>query len=349
MSPTIKDVAQKAGVALSTVSLVINRKSNVRQETKKRVENAIAELNYHPRRTARGLASQRTYNLGFILTEDHFSQAEPFYTKIFLGSEIEARKHHYYILLTTVQKNFRQGAPIPRFLLERNVDGVILAGKVSNGLIDFVQGMGLPLVMIDYTTPACKASTVLIDNYGGACAAVNQFIKEGHRDIAFVGGEASHPSLSERLRGYKAALQDQGIPVRDALISNAEPYTGVDDGREATRKLLGTGVPFTAVFASNDTMAVGVMRCLKEKNLTVPRDVSVIGFDDIEVCLQVEPCLSSVRVFKEDLGAIAVRRIVEKIEDDRMMVNRVLVPVELVLRESTARAPQQVIQRIVSG
>ena len=142
MSPTIKDVAQKAGVSLSTVSLVINSKSNVRPETKKRVETAIAELNYHPRRNVRGLASKRTYNLGFILTEDPFSQAEPFYTKIFLGTD---RKYHYYILLTTVQKNFREGAAIPRFLLERNVDGVILAGKVPNKLIDFVQEMGLPL------------------------------------------------------------------------------------------------------------------------------------------------------------------------------------------------------------
>jgi len=128
--------------------------------------------------------------------------------------------------------------------------------------------------------------------------------------------------------------------VRDALISNAEPYTGVDDGCEATRKLLGAGVPFTAIFASNDTTAVGAMRCLKEKNLSVPRDVSVIGFDDIEVCLQVEPCLSTVRVFKEDLGAIAVRRIVEKIENGKMMVNQVTVPVELVLRESTGACIQ---------
>ncbi len=168
MSPTIKDVAQKAGVSLSMVSLVINSKSNVRPETKKRLETAIAELNYHPCRNVRGLASKRTYNLGFILTEDPFSQAEPFYTKIFLGTEIEARKYHYYILLTTLQKNFREGAAIPRFLLERNVDGVILAGKVPNKLIDFVQEMGLPLVMIDDTTCACKASAVLIDNYGGS-------------------------------------------------------------------------------------------------------------------------------------------------------------------------------------
>ena len=95
MSTTIKDVGKKAGASFSTVSLVINNKNNISPETKKKVEEAIAELNFHPRRTARGLASQKTHNIGFILTEDHFSQAEPFYTKIFLDTEFETRKHHY--------------------------------------------------------------------------------------------------------------------------------------------------------------------------------------------------------------------------------------------------------------
>jgi len=343
MAPTIKDVARKAGVSLSTVSLVINAKANVRPDTRKKVEDAIAELNYHPRRNARDLASRKTQNIGFILTDDHFSKAEPFYTKIFLGTEIEARKHRYYILLTTVQRNFRKGSNIPRFLLERNVDGVILAGKVPTRLIVLIQKMGLPLVLIDYVEPSCKASTVLIDNFEGARMAVEHFISDGHRKIAFVGGEATHPSVSERLRGYKQALQEHNIPVAESLISNGEPHTGLADGCEATRKLLNAGVGFTAIFATNDTMAVGAMRCLKEKGLSVPGDVSIIGFDDIDVCLQVDPCLSTVRVFKEDMGSIAVRRIVEKIESERRVVDQVLVPVELVLRDSTAPAHEHIV------
>ena len=137
MSPTIKDVAKKAGVSLSTVSLVINDKQNVSEATIRKVQQAIQELNYHPRRSAQVLASKKSGNIGFILTNDHFSRAEPFYTKIFLGSEFEARKHNYYILLTTIENKFSKKS-IPRFLLEKNVDGVILAGRVPESLVNYI-------------------------------------------------------------------------------------------------------------------------------------------------------------------------------------------------------------------
>ncbi|MFQ5604166.1 MAG: LacI family DNA-binding transcriptional regulator [bacterium] len=336
MSPTIKDVAKKAGVSLSTVSLVINNKSNVSPTTKKKVQEVIASLNYHPRRNARGLASKRTFNIGFILTEDHFSLAEPFYTKIFLGTEFEARKHNYYVLLTTVKKSFKVHESVPRFLLEKNVDGVILAGKVPAKLIEYVQNLGIPLILVDYCLQMSKVSNVFIDNFQGARQAVSHLMKSGHRKIAFIGGEINHPSIAERLRGYRETHIEHNLPVADNLISHDEMSTGVDDGYRATCKLLDAGVSFTALFASNDTMAIGAMRCLRERNLQIPKDVSLIGFDDIEVCLQVEPQLSTVRVFKEELGAIAVRRLVEKIEKEQSMVEQSLVPVELILRESTA-------------
>ncbi|MFQ5651099.1 MAG: LacI family DNA-binding transcriptional regulator [bacterium] len=340
MASTIKDVAHKAGVSLSTVSLVLNNKPNVSQETRKKVEDAIAELNYHPRRNARGLASKKTHNIGFILTEDHFSNAEPFYTKVFLGTEFEARKYDYYILLTIVQKSFRESSQVPRFLLERNVDGIVLAGKVPAGLVDYVQRMELPLVLVDYFTSPDRCSRVLIDNFQGARLAVEHFISNGHRQIAFIGGEINHPSISERLRGYQETLTSHGLQISDRLISSKEPLTGVENGYEATRTLLAGGACFTAIFASNDTVAIGAMRYLREKRFRVPQDVSIIGFDDIDMCLQVEPRLSTIKVFKEDLGAIAVRRLVEMIDNKKMTVDQVLVPTELVLRESTGKAPQ---------
>ena len=132
--PTIKDVARESGFSLSTVSLVINDRGYVSPETRQKIIDVVGRLGYHPTRSARGLASRTSGNIGFILTEDHFSQAEPFYTKIFLGTEFEARNFHYYILLTTVASEFSR-VQTPRFLLERNVDGVIIAGKVSPKLI----------------------------------------------------------------------------------------------------------------------------------------------------------------------------------------------------------------------
>ena len=128
----------------------------------------MAELNYHPQRSARGLATKRSGNIGFVLTDDHFSRSEPFYTKVFLGTEFEARKHDYCVLLTTVKKTFRVQDSITRFLLEKNVDGVILAGRVSDKLIDFVQRAEFPLVLIDYYSGKGRYSKVLIDNSEGA-------------------------------------------------------------------------------------------------------------------------------------------------------------------------------------
>ena len=115
--PTIRDVATKAGLSVSTVSLVFNKRANVSEETRRNVQRVIEDLGYHPHRGARGLASNASGNLGFILTDDHFTRAEPFYTKIFLGSELEARNHDYYVLLTTVAPTVKESAVIPRFLL----------------------------------------------------------------------------------------------------------------------------------------------------------------------------------------------------------------------------------------
>lgn len=333
MSPTIKDVAQRAGVAVSTVSLVTNGKGRVSPATRERVLRAVAELNYHPHRSARGLVTQRSGNLGFILTDDHFSRAEPFYTKVFLGTEFEARAHDYYILLTTVPLRFRQQAA-PRFLLERDVDGVIFAGKVPLRLVEHVRDQGLPMVLVDYYPPRGEFSCVLIDNVGGAKLAVSHLIHRGHRRIAFIGGDLHHPSISDRLLGYRQALAEAGLQAPESLVVTTQPYTGVSDGYEAAKALCHSGEPFTALFAANDAMAVGALRHLQERGIRVPHDVAIVGFDDVEAATTAQPTLTTVRVPKEELGAIAVRRMVELINHRERAVSRTIVPTTLVLRES---------------
>ncbi|MDZ7384624.1 MAG: LacI family transcriptional regulator [candidate division KSB1 bacterium] len=333
MKPTIKDVARHAGVAVSTVSLVINRKGKVSPATRARVLQAVAELNYHPHRSARGLVTRRSGNLGFILTKNRFSRAEPFYTRVFLGTEFEARGQDYYILLTTVEENFR-GEEVPRFLLERDVDGVIFAGKVPLRLIEYVRDEGLPIVLVDYFPPRGQYSAVLIDNVGGAQLAVSHLIHRGHRRIAFIGGDLEHPSIHDRLEGYRQALEQAGIQPDDALVVTDQPYTAVSDGYEAARELLLRGQPFTALFAANDAMAIGALRHFQEKGISVPDQVAIVGFDDVESATTVQPALTTVRVPKEELGAIAIRRMVELINHNDRAVSRTIVPTTLVLRES---------------
>ena len=336
MNPTIKDVAEKAGVSLSTVSLVINRKKNVSEQMVRKVQRAIVDLNYHPRRTAQGLASKRTGNIGFILSDNHFSRAEPFYTKIFLGSEFEARNHNYYILLTTVQDKSNRKT-IPRFLLERNVDGVIVAGKVPATLLDIMQDYQLPILFIDYlpSKDIGKYSAVLIDNEDGALQAVSYLIKLGHEKIAFIAGDIKHPSIRSRFEGYKKAIINSDIAFNENLIVCDEPYTAAINGYNAMCKLFRIRHEFTAIFAANDAMAFGCLKCLKEKAIKVPEDVSLVGFDDVDIANQMEPHLTTIRVNKEEIGAIAVKNIVDMIVNVKKTVGKVYVPVDLIIRSST--------------
>lgn len=235
--PTIHDVAARTSLSISTVSLVINNKPNVSEETRKRVLDAIKELQYHPQRSARGLASRASGNLGFILTKDHFSQAEPFYTKIFLGTEFEARDHHFYILLTTVGNKFRMDRTVPRFLLERNVDGVIIAGKVDEKLVAYIKKLGIPVVLVDYTLKRTRCSSVLIDNRLGAREAVLHLIRAGHRDIGFVGGDIEHPSIKERYETYKETMLDQGLTPNAKSVVVDEEDTRMHNGYDGFGKL----------------------------------------------------------------------------------------------------------------
>lgn len=333
--PTIEDVARLSGLSVSTVSLVINNRGYVSPEARKKILEVVEELFYHPTRSARGLASKTSGNLGFILSENHFSQAEPFYTRIFLGTEFEARNHNFYILLTTVGKAFDKKRGIPRFLLERNVDGVIIAGKVNPGLIGYIDALGIPIVLVDFESSKTRYSSVLIDNRAGANAAMVHLITGGHRSIGFIGGDIAHPSIAERLAGYRDALKDHDLPVIESMISVDEPDLRSEDGASAVGKIFDRGERPTAIMAANDAMAIGCIRQLRERGLHVPEDVAVVGFDDIEMSSHVDPPLTTVRVFKEEMGKLAVQRLVDMIRSKKQLVVTTHVPVELVVRKTT--------------
>jgi len=334
--PTIRDVAKKTGLSVSTISLVLNEQENVSDETRRRVKKAISELKYHPRRSARGLASQTSGNIGFILTEDHFLQAEPFYTKVFLGTEFEARRHQYYVLLTTVDKGRKSNRDIPRFLLEHNVDGIIIAGRISPGWIDECLSRDLPVVLIDFEEPSRQVSTVMIDNRAGALLAVDHLASLGHARIGLIAGDIGHPSIAERIAGFAAGLKAHGIEMRPEWTITDQPETGIENGATAARKLFSSvnGRP-TAIFAANDAMAIGCLQTLKELKIAVPRDVALVGFDDIEAGLHVEPRLTTIHVHKEELGAIAARRLAELIAAGSPSVTRTTAAVDIVVRESS--------------
>ncbi len=336
MKPTIKDIAEKAGVSIATVSYVINNTKTISPETKERVERTIKTLRYQPSKSARSLVTGKTGNIGFILTDDHFLRTEPFYTKIFLGTEFEARIEGYYILLTSIKKDFDKKDNLPRFVLNKSVDGIVIAGKIPNNLIDRLAAYKIPTVFVDYVPPHNGYPLVLIDNIDGGLQAVNHLIELGHKKIAYVSSDIEHPSFADRLNGYKQALEHAGLPVKSNLILTSSEYEGRQAGIDLAARLFSKSKDVTAVFAGNDALAIGVMHYLKSNGYRIPDDVSVIGFDGIEADLLLDPPLSTISVPKIELGVEALKLLANTLKNKKTLPKKVVVPVELTIRDSTS-------------
>jgi len=335
LKTTINDVAKHAGVSIATVSLVVNNNSRISSETKRKVLKSIKALNYYPSRSARDLVSKKTGNIGFLLTDDHFLRTEPFYTKIFLGTEFESRDGEYYVLLSTVKPNFTDKDTLPRFLLEKSVDGIIIAGKVPQNLIDRIHDLEIPIVFVDYETNINSHSHVLIDNMQGGIIATNHLLELGHKNIGFIGGDFNHPSIKDRFLGYKQALETANLKINSGLIVKNLSYPNRQNGYTSAKKLFENKQDITAVFACNDAMAIGVMHYLKDNGIKIPGEISLIGFDDVEVDLLLKPQLTTVRVQKLELGIEAFRLIVDRLKVKNYFAKKILVPVDLIVREST--------------
>jgi len=335
MKTTIKEVATEARVSTATVSLALNNHPRISLQTRETVIKAAKKLNYYPSRSARALVSKRTGNIGFVLTQDHFLKTEPFYTKIFLGATFGAQKQDYYVFLNIIEPNFSAEDQLPRFVLERNIDGIILAGKVPANFLKFLRRYKIPTVFVDYIPEQDDYKSVVIDNVRGGFLATEHLVKLGHTDIAFIGGEIDHPSIAGRLIGYKSTLKKYKIKINKKLILANRSSTNKINGYRAAEKLFASKQIFSAVFCSNDTMALGFIDYLRDKRPFKLNKISIIGFDDIEIDLVSSPSLSTIRVNKLELGIESVKLLVNVIKEENYTNRKIILPVELIKREST--------------
>jgi LacI family transcriptional regulator len=268
-------------------------------------------------------------------------RSEPFYTRVFLGTEFEAHHHGHYVLLTTVPSPFDAEKHTPRFLRETNVDGLMIAGKVDPAFMSYLEGLSLPVVLIDFEYD--EMPSVQIDNHGGAAAAVRYLLSRSHERIAFVGADLGHPSLRGRLEGYRLALAEVGLAADDELViasTNGEPNT--ETGQVLAERLIAMDPMPTAVFCANDALGLTVLRSAAERGIRIPEDLAVVGFDDVESARLTNPSLTTVRVFKEQLGELAARYLAELINREpeegspyKKSSHIIRVPTELVIRDST--------------
>ncbi len=337
MRPTIKDVAKKAQVSTATVSLVMGGHPRISPQTIRKVKKTIKELGYVPSKSARDLVSRKTGNIGFVLTDDHFLRTEPFYTQIFLGTEFAVRQLPYYILLATIPSNFSEGDALPRFVVERNIDGLIIAGKVRSLFLERLKSYNFPVVMIDFLATQIGHSSVLIDNQDGAFQATNYLISLGHKDIAFLGAEFEHPSIKERYQGYKNALEQNKLAFNEGLLVLIDAIISKESGYKAAKEVHLKKIPFSGIIACNDAMAIGAMQYFKDVGVNIPEELSIVGFDDIDSDIYQNPPLSTISVPKIDMGQEAIQLIVQIIEKKIKSHKKIIVPVELVVRGSTKK------------
>ncbi len=329
--PILSDVARIAGVSAMTVSNVINGKANVAEATRARVLAAAAEVGYVPNLAARGLARGRT-NLVGVVSHDLTVQ---YAWSIVQGITNELADSGAELLLSATYQDASREVDRIRFLTSGLVDGVILiAPALETDALEVLATSRVPAVLVDPRRLDTPLPRVTADHYAGALLAVESLLSRGHRRIGIVDGDPSFDSARERHRGFVDALARAGIPADDTLA--APGYFTQAGGFEAGLALLDRPSPPTAIFATADVTALGVIDAARALGLDVPGDVSVVGFDDIPQAAQSYPALTTVRQPLEEMGHMAVRMVNALVDGTRDESDLVVLPTNLVERNTVA-------------
>jgi LacI family transcriptional regulator len=328
---TLQDVGRRAGVSAMTVSRVINGRAGVDFETQRRVEAAIAELDYVPNRIARGLLSQKTQTIGLIVPD----VANPYFAPVVRGAETAARRAGYRVLLCNSEGDLRLEREYIEDLVAHRVEGLLLAPASDlsrHSIFPLLRG-GFPLVLLDRDLPDSDCDLVVSDSLTGARRLVDHLIAVGHRDIAHLTDAEDTSTGRDRLRGYRAALTAAGLPDRgDRILRTTVDQIG---GYRATQEVLALDPRPTAIFTVNNMTAVGAMKALRERGLSVPEDMALVCFDDVEHLAVLSPFLTVVDQPAETLGGLGAQLLLERIAGKAgVRSRRITLQTDLVVRRS---------------
>lgn len=326
---TIKDIARFANVSQSTVSKALNNRPDVSEKTKKHVLEIAQHYHFTPNAFGKGLKRRITENVGVIFCRElQPLSGNPFYSRVLEGIEGEIAINNYNLILHLIPEDYKND--LPKMVRERQVDGLILVGVLKQDFINGIVSKNIPVVLVDPKTLTENVSQVLIDNEHGAFIATQYLIRLGHRRIGFISGDLERLSFKQRYDGYIKSLKYSNVPFDSELVSTG----GLEQGYEHVKKLLDLPDKPTAIFAANDINAIYGYKAIKDLNLIVPDNISIIGFDDIELSKISSPPLTTIRVYKEELGSIAVRTLLKIINDEIEKATTTIVPIKLIERES---------------
>jgi DNA-binding LacI/PurR family transcriptional regulator len=328
----IKQVASEANVSVMTVSRVINHPAKVAEATRVKVQTAIQKLGYQPSAIARSLKTRRTFTIGVITVD----LVDYFFNQVASGAEAEARRMGYRIMLSSTGRDPQYEGEILGLLAERHVEGILVVRDSIDLDTDFQEIFlinSIPMVTTGYKQPNIPMSSIDIDNINGGKKATAHLITLGHRRIAMIAGPVKHKSSRDRAEGYRQALQEADIPYDPCLVVYSDNWLSTQ-GKLGTLELFNRGVDFSAIFVQSDELAMGTYLALRQKNLHIPDDISVVGYDDIPVAEYLDPPLTTIRQPIKSVGIEAVRLLIQQIEKKEVITQDILLQTEIIERES---------------
>jgi LacI family transcriptional regulator len=329
---SIRDVAARAGVSVTTVSHTLNGTRFVSEAARAKVHEAAHALGYVPSEIARGLKHNTTRTLGMLVPNN----SNPYFAEIIRGVEHHCYGAGYSLLLCNSNDDAQRQTDHLRVLAERRVDGIVLvASGDDDDIVDCCKDLRLPLVLVDREIDSIAVDLIEVDHAAGGELATAHLLALGHARVACIVGPADLRPSQQREAGWRRALQRAGITPRPDEIARGD--FGPQSGAAAMQQLLRSAHPPTAVFVCNDMMAIGALHAAHEAGVDVPRQLSVVGFDDIELAAYTSPPLTTVAQPKDAIGSGAAGLLLERLRDGRTAPRRSILQPELQLRASTAR------------
>ncbi len=332
---TISDVAKRAGVSTMTVSRVINNSGYISQETRERVEKALAELDYVPNALARSLRFKQTKTIALVITDI----TNPFFTTLARGVEDVASEQGFSVIFCNTDESETDESEYMSVLLQKQVDGVLLVPACgASESVALLQTRAVPVVVLDRRISGVQVDTVRCDSEKGAYELVQHLLALGHRRIGVLSGPADVSTATDRVLGYRRALHDAGLTVDPRLILHDEFNEA--GGYAMTRRVLATTPRPTAFFAGNNFIAMGALHALRDAGLGVPQDISLVAFDDIPVAFIMDPFLTVMAQPAYDMGKRATELLLARlVGEGAAEPQEVILPTQLIVRRSSAPVP----------
>lgn len=328
----IKDVAKLAGVSTGTVSKYFNNPAGLKEETRLKVEKAVKALKYKPSPLARSMRTGKTNTIGVIVPDI----TNPFFAEVYNSIRLAALQNEYTTILYTTEDSLDIFKKYLSTLSIRQVDGIVLCFLDENDTIEkFIKGLqsNIPIVSLSGDISHTDVSSVVIDVFEGIYNSTKHLLSLGHENIAYIGGHEHSKISKEKFNGYMKALRESGLEMNSRYVFHGD-YS-LQCGYKAARKFTMLPEAPSAIVGANDIIALGSIKYFLQKNIRVPEDVAVIGFDNISLSLMYEPALSTISLPIEQMGHEAIKLLVSKINSPSLKNKQIILNTKLIIRKST--------------